>query len=299
MNTLPDMQKTTEGFPKIPINKVGVRNVKISMPIKTKEGELQSTVVAVSSYCDLVEDIKGINMSRISRTLLSCLESSKDGIHDLSLFASHLQKAHNTDNIYIKAVFNFFIKKSSPVTNIAFSEPVGVVFESSLIGKELSNYITVKVAGMSLCPCSKEMSLLRNNLTFDEYQKVATLDKDLFDKIMKAGYGAHNQQSFVEIKVKLKEGSAKMWIEDLVAIADNSFSCPTYSVLKREDEKYVTERSYENPRFVEDIARFSAESLFNLLDVSIDDFVVVVNNMESIHNDIQATAILSAGRDLK
>jgi GTP cyclohydrolase I len=298
-NNLPDMQKTKDGFPKISIGKVGVRNLKIQLPIKTKTCGFQDCTVTVSSYCNLVEDVKGINMSRISRTLLTYLERSQDGVHDLSTLAKTLQTAHATDNIYVKAIFNYFVEKSSPVTKINYQEPIVVIFESTLFGGELKNYLTVRVAGMSLCPCSKEMSLLKNNISPEEYVALSALESSLFEKVLHSGFGAHNQQSFVEIKTLLNDNSAyRFWIEDAVSIADSSFSCPTYSVLKREDEKFVTEKSYANPRFVEDIARINAEELFKILDSSILDFVVVVNNMESIHNDIQATAILNAGRFL-
>lgn len=297
---LPDVQKCSEGFAKIAIQKVGVRNIRVPMMIKTKQGEDQSCLVSVSSYCNLVEDVKGINMSRISRTLLDGLSESKDGIYDLSHFAYKLQQAHQTDNIYIKARFNYLVYKESPVTKIGFQEPVEIVFESILDGEQLENFLTVQVAGMSLCPCSKEMSLLKHILNEQEIQEISSkLSPEVRDKIWEAGLGAHNQLSIVEIKVKIDNGFVnKLWIEDIVAIADNSFSSPVFSVLKREDEKWVTEKSYKNPKFVEDIARDVSSQLNEHLDKSISDYVVVCNNQESIHNEMLATAILGAGRKL-
>ena len=298
-SVLPDMQKTKEGFPKIAINKVGVRGVQVPMHIRTKEGSLQETLVSVSSYCNLVEDVKGINMSRVSRAILDCLSDSHDGIYDLSHFAQKLQKAHETDDIYIKASFDYLVQRESPVTKIAFKEPVQVTLESVLKGEDIQNTITVKVAGMSLCPCSKEMSMLKYALTEEETNHIKDHSRSLWEKVSASGYGAHNQLSILEITVTLaKDLEKKLWIEDIVDIANQSFSSPVFSVLKREDEQWVTEKSYSNPRFVEDIARIAAEQLNGHLDKEIDDFVIVCNNQESIHNDIQATAILSAGRKL-
>lgn len=297
---LPDVQKTSRGFPEIPINKVGVRNIKIPMHIKTKRGDTQHPIVSVSSYCNLVENIKGINMSRIARTLMEVLSESSDGIYDLSNFAYKLQNAHETDDIYIKAEFNYLIYKESPVTKIGFQEPVTVLLESTLKGKNVNNTLTVKVVGMSLCPCSKEMSLLSNLLSEKEKEEInKKISKSISSKIWGAGMGAHNQISILEITSKLFNSAEKMWIEDIVEIADSSFSSPVFSILKREDEKWVTEHSYKNPKFVEDIVRDAASKLNKFLDKSISDYVIVCNNQESIHNNILATAILSAGRDLK
>lgn len=296
---LPDVQKSVKGFQKIPINKVGVRNITIPLNIKTKDQNIQSVVASVSSYCNLVEDVRGINMSRISRTLLLELVNSNDGIADLKHVAHKLQEAHSTDNIYIKACFKYLIEKKSPVTDIYFQEPVEVVFESVLEKDFCKNFMTVKVAGMSLCPCSKEMSLLRNTLDFSEVALIdESLPEELADKIWEAGLGAHNQLSIIEAKIELAD-SPILWIEDIVEKADASFSSPVFSVLKRGDEKWVTEQSYKNPKFVEDIVRDMAFQLNKELDVSINDYVVVCNNQESIHNEMLATAILSAGRSLK
>lgn len=298
---LPDMQATKEGFKKIPINKVGVRGIKMPLKIIQKNNETQECVVEISSYCNLVEDVKGINMSRIARTIMDNLDHSEDGIYDLRYFAGKLQKAHNTDNVYIKAKFDYLISKESPVTKIKSYEPINVSFESIMKGDNLVNFLSVKVAGMSLCPCSKEMSMLKYNLNMHEIKEIEnTLNKETVDKIMEAGNGAHNQLSWLEIKVQLPQDSEdRMWIEDLVEIADNSFSCPVYSILKRPDEQYVTEKSYANPKFVEDIVREAADQLNDYLDSFIIDYICVCNNMESIHNNIKATAVLNAGRNLK
>ena len=321
MKKLPDIQQSQQGFYKLPINKVGVRNIKIPLELKLKNSsDIFHTIANISSYCNLVDDIKGINMSRISRTINSViLNNSMGGVDNLVVFAKELQQAHDTDDIYIKAEFDYIYRTKTPVTQIDSLEPVHIIFETTLLGDELHNYVTVKTTEMSLCPCSKEMSLLMNNLTDDEKEELdnAQLSKELSFKLNNAGFGAHNQKSIIEVKIELnKNPDFVMWIEDLVHIIKLGSSCPTWSTLKRPDEKYVTEVSYmggyydENlkykevrgagPKFVEDIARDIANNLNFYLGHHVMDYVVVVNNQESIHSDdIMATAVLSAGINLK
>ena len=317
MKNLPDIQKSNEGFKKIPIDKVGVRNIKIPLVLSRKDSnEPFHTIATVSSYCDLVEDVKGINMSRIGRTIFEELKENSEKIRrfeDLKNFVKKLKEAHNTDNIYIKIKFPFIYKNVTPITNIESYENVDVEFETTLIGDELRNYIKVKAIEMALCPCSKEMSSLMNNITHDELNEIIKLSRPLKDKISKAGFGAHNQKSEIEVKV---ETNGIVYIEDLIELIKKGASSPTWSILKRPDEKYVTEISYmggyfdENkkyikvpnsgPKFVEDISRDIAHLLNELLDNKIKDYIIIVNNQESIHSsDIMATSILSCGRNLR
>jgi len=322
---LPDVQQSKDGFPRISIEKVGVRNLKVPFKLMRKNGEVFNTIANISSYCDLVSDLKGINMSRISRTINDVLESASCyGFDGLETFAKELAAAHNTDNIWIKAQFEYIFEDLTPVTNILSYEPVKVTFESILKRNGISrtsysvkNYVQVESVEMSLCPCSKEMSLLVNNLTESEICELAIIQSDsLRQKIMMAGFGAHNQRSNIRVKVELNSYRKElMWIEDLVGIIKKGASSPTWSTLKRPDEKYVTEVSYAGgyfnedkkfvevgggPRFVEDISRHVAVQLIDELDKRINDFCIVVNNEESIHSgEIMATSVLTAGRDLK
>ena len=315
---LPDVQKSKLGFHKIPIKKVGVRNIRVPFKLFIKNGkENFSTIATVSSYCDLNEEVKGINMSRIARTLNDILRNNDNkGFKSLEEYAIKLKDAHGADNIFTKAKFKYIYKIMTPASNINSYEPVDVIFESTMFGNKITNYITVEKVGMSLCPCSKEMSLLKNNLNEETLNK---LKENLSDKeyefIMRSGFGAHNQKSIVNIKIEVNNDNL-IYIEDLIDIIDSSVSTGTFSVLKREDEKYITEVSYlggyiddnkkfieiknAGPKFVEDIARDAANQLNNLLAKNkINDYVVVVNNQESIHSDeIVATAILSAGINL-
>jgi GTP cyclohydrolase IB len=314
---LPDMQKSAPVH-KTAIDKVGVRNMKIPFQLKRKNGTITHTIATVSSYCNLVADLKGINMSRISRTINDVLLESRYGFDNLVEFVNRLQQAHNTDEVWVKTEFEYLMLSHSPVVNIPSYEPVTVTFECRLNGGGIKKYVRVLTKEMSLCPCSKEMSLLINNLNDQERAELSLISESssLGQKLRLSGFGAHSQKSSIDILVELK-GDSIMWIEDIVAIAKQASSCSTFSTLKRPDEKYVTEAAYmgkyidsdfnltdtesnDGPKFVEDIARDCTGELNLVLDTLIADYVVVVNNEESIHSqDIYATAVLTAGRGLK
>lgn len=322
---LPDMQKTQTGFYKKRIAKVGVRGIKQYIPIQMKNGEVQNVLANISSYCSLDETFKGINMSRITRTINKVLTDKKqqNGFRNLEAFVKELVEAHNSPDVYIKAKFLMLINSSTPMSDLYSQEPIEVTIESQFREKQYKTFLTVETVAMSLCPCSKEMSLMTNNLNSEEVDALQLLGisklpvhQSLYNKIIKSGFGAHNQRSHINIKVELKKNSDEvLWIEDVYHIALNASSCPTRSVLKREDEKFVTEVSYlggyydddktfiytnGGPKFVEDIARAVAEQLDKQLDKTINDYVIVVNNEESIHTgDIMATSVLNAGRELK
>jgi len=315
LHTLPDVQACKTGFPRIPINKVGVRGIRAGFLF----GEAR-VFGNFSLYCDLSPNLKGINMSRMARILSDELPFYKEReLNTLEKIARALASAHETDNIYAKCVFDLPFMSITPQTKIPTMESLPVVLETKLSNGVARNYLSLTYTGMSLCPCSKEMSLLSNNLSQEEQAalKQANLPDSLYEKLRETGFGAHNQKSRIEIKVEihpqLQASSVLSWV---LNIAAKSASSITLSALKRPDEKYITEMSYggffidanfkmnreegRGPKFVEDIARQAAEALHEIVGGLILDFVVVVNNEESIHsNDIAATAILTAGGDLK
>jgi len=316
-DNLPDIQNDKRSnHPKLAINKVGVRNILVPFKLMRKNGETIQTNARVSSYCDLVPDLKGINMSRISRTINDVLSrQSSTGFAGLEDFAQELAKAHGTDNIWVKAHFEFSFKDKTPSTGIISYEPVIVTFESILKENDIRNYVTVETVEMSLCPCSKEMSLLKNNISKEEAHELGKVSYPLRQKIFASGFGAHNQRSNIQVKVELDSSrKSLMWIEDIVEIIKKGASSPTWSTLKRPDEKWVTEVSYMGgffnedhkfvkvgggPRFVEDIVRYIAVGLNLELDSRIADYCIIVNNEESIHSgNIMATSVMTAGREL-
>jgi len=327
---LPDMQKQTEGFYQKKIQKVGVRNIPVRLPVLMKSGGFQEILFHISSYCSLGKSLKGINMSRIGRTINftaeeQIRESIKDNIsnlsdcdifHGIESIAENLKEAHKAEDVYIKAKGIYMLEYKTPMSNIKSQQPINIVIETQIRDKKVQTFLTIESSEMSLCPCSREMSLLVNNVTQNEVVEISQLSKELQNKLLLAGFGAHNQRSHIQIKVELnRKSQEKMWIEDLKKIAEDSSSCPTFTILKRPDEKYVTECSYaggyfgdnkafqkvENSgaKFVEDIARDCAKYLDKELGKRILDYCIVVNNEESIHSgDIMATAVLSAGREL-
>ena len=147
--------------------------------------------------------------------------------------------------------FPYFMEKTAPVSKMTSLMDYNCEFSGSCSEKGLDFVLKVKVPVQSLCPCSKEIS----------------------------EYGAHNQRSIASISVRFNK---TVWIEDLIEIAESSASSSIYSLLKREDEKYITEYAYDNPAFVEDIVRNITEKLMN--DSRIIWFEVECENMESIHN---------------
>ncbi len=314
MNELPDVQQNKDGFYSKSIEKVGVRGIKVPLHIMPREDYAVKLAASISSYCNLDEKTKGINMSRIARSINEVNERKLGPLTSLKAYLEELQVAHNVSDVYVKATFDYMIKKTSPITELVSWEPVKVALSSVLKEGIERHYLRVESTEMSLCPCSKEMSLLINNISNDERKEIGGLSKDLRSKILRAGFGAHNQKSIIDVTVELAD--EVLYIEDVYALIQKSASAPTFAVLKRPDEKYLTEISYmggyysdgvfidvpdTGPKFVEDISRDAARQLDACIqNGTINDYVVVVNNQESIHSDnIVATSILSAGKDLK
>ena len=307
---LPDVQTLKTGFPPIDIEKVGVENIKAPLPVLMKNGGIQKCVANFSAYCSLEKEIKGINMSRIGRAISELIKDTKTGYLNLSEFVYKLMEYHQNEDSYIEAEFDYVVDKETPVSKLPTTKPIHVKFVSDFKQNRLENLLQVRSTEMSLCPCSKEMSLIKNLLTDVELELLHDLPEPLRGKILESGYGAHNQKSIIDVTVELNH--ERIYIEDILDIIEKSASAPTYTILKREDEKYVTEVSYcggvwgeqfvkvgGGPRFVEDIVRHAASSLNQLLDVKINDYKIIVRNQESIHcEDIQAAAILTAKRKM-
>lgn len=156
-----------------------------------------------------------------------------------------------TDSGHIEMSFPYFINKSAPISRVKSLLDYDVTFIGEIVKNEYIFTMKVIIPVTSLCPCSKEIS----------------------------SYGAHNQRSHVSISVRT---NSFVWIEDMIRVAENNASCELYGLLKRPDEKYVTERAYDNPKFVEDIVRDIADTLNR--DNRIDAYVVESENFESIHN---------------
>jgi len=233
----------------ISIDKVGVKDVRYPISLLDKTKKRQHTIANINMYVLLPSDFKGTHMSRF----IEILNENKDciDIKNIDNILSQMRTKLNAEKAYMELKFPYFIEKKAPVSKIASLMSYDCRVEAIGDGINNKTILSVIVPITSLCPCSKEIS----------------------------DYGAHNQRGRAAISVEFDE---MVWIEELVGVAEESASCEIYALLKRPDEKYVTEKAYNNPVFVEDIARNIALRLND--DNRIKHYSIEVENFESIHN---------------
>ncbi len=233
----------------ISIDKVGVRGVRYPISLLDRSKKRQHTIADINMYVLLPSSFKGTHMSRF----IEILNENKDciDIRNIDKIISLMRKKLNAKKAYIELNFTYFIEKKAPVSKIKSLMSYDCKVEALGDEHHKTTILSVTVPITSLCPCSKEIS----------------------------EYGAHNQRGKTVVSV---EFGSMVWIEEIVKIAESSASCEIYSLLKRPDEKYVTEKAYNNPVFVEDIARNIAIKLQK--DKRIKHFSIEVENFESIHN---------------
>ncbi len=238
----------------IAIQHVGVSEAHLPFQIRTKEGDFQQVLARICFTVSLPQEYKGTHMSRFLEILnrwsmRPIAEPEMEAILDEALQRLSAASA----NIEIR--FKYFIKKVAPVSGkSSFLDLDCCFYGSKQRDKGFVFELGVNVPFTSLCPCSKSISR----------------------------YGAHNQRGMMRARVRFQEGCTCIYIEDLAELMEQQASCPIYSLLKREDEKYVTEHAYENPKFVEDILRDLVIAFRDL--PHLEWFSVVCENYESIHN---------------
>ena len=311
-----DVQEQEEGFHKIPLAAAGVRNLIAPMKIKRKDGSVYETNTKVSAYCKLDANKKGVNMSRNSRTIFEHLPCTEFELHKLDDLVIELAKAHNETDVTLKFRFTYLFADPSPITKIDGFEPVEVKVTVRYIDGKVRTYFDIIDVESSCCPCSKNMSMLVNNISDEQHEVLKTLPPELYAKVKEAGFGAHNQRSNINVVLELNTlNEDVLWIEDIVEMVQKGVSAPIHNILKRPDEKFVTEMQYmggyfdddfvfqkvegAGPKFSEDICRDVAYQLQQELDNRILDYSVVVDNDESIHTTLYATSICNAGRELE
>ena len=232
----------------LPINRVGIKEISHPVRVKDRSAGEQHTIATFNMYVSLPHNFKGTHMSRFVEILHSEREIS---VKSFRAMLESMTERLEADAGHIEMTFPYFIMKRAPATGVESL----IDYRASLIGERHDGitdlWVKVVVPVTSLCPCSKRIS----------------------------DYGAHNQRSHVTITAQV---SRHMWIEELIEIAEQEASCELYGILKRPDEKYVTERAYDNPKFVEDMVRDVATRL-NAED-RIVSYVVESENFESIHN---------------
>jgi len=244
----------------LPINRVGVKDISHPVRVKDRSAGEQHTIASFNMYVRLPHNFKGTHMSRFVEILHGEREISVESFRGMLRAMSERLEA---DTGHIEMSFPFFVMKRAPVSGVESL----MDYRASLIGEHRHGHtemwVRVSVPVTSLCPCSKNIS----------------------------DYGAHNQRSHVTITAKLR---SHMWIEELIEIAESEASCELYGILKRPDEKYVTERAYDNPKFVEDMVRDVATRLNR--DARVAAYLVESENFESIHNH-SAYALIEHDKD--
>jgi GTP cyclohydrolase I len=246
---------------KVVIQRVGVKSVRHPLVVRAHRGAPQSTVGLWSLDVELPAENKGTHMSRFIE-LLGATQEPLDA-PGLRRMLADLVHRLDAQRGRISVSFPFFVEKRAPVSGVASLLDYEVTLTGRIDGEALYTSMTVVAPVTSLCPCSKEIS----------------------------EYGAHNQRSHVTIEVAL---AGDLAIEELLSIAEQEASSELYGLLKRPDEKYVTERAYDNPKFVEDLVRDVAGRL--ALEERIGCYAVEVENFESIHNHSAFARIESGPR---
>jgi GTP cyclohydrolase I len=246
---------------RIPINKVGIKDIFHPVRVKDRSGGEQQTVANFNMYVALPQDFKGTHMSRFVEVLHQ--HEREISVESFRQMLTEMTSRLDATSGHIEMSFPYFVMKKAPVSGVASL----MNYEASLVGEihhgQEEMWIQVRVAATSLCPCSKGIS----------------------------DYGAHNQRSQITIKARVQE---HIWIEELIEIAEQEASSELFGILKRPDEKYVTERAYDNPKFVEDVVRDIAMRLNQ--DKRVGAYVVEAENFESIHNH-SAYALIERDKD--
>jgi GTP cyclohydrolase I len=214
-------------------------------------------------YVALPHNFKGTHMSRFVEVLhRNEREISVESFRDI---LTEMTEKLDAESGHIEMEFPYFVMKKAPVSGVESLMDYKASLIGELHGGESELWLKVVVAATSLCPCSKRIS----------------------------DYGAHNQRSHITVKARV---NAHMWLEELIDIAEAEASCEVYGILKRPDEKYVTERAYDNPKFVEDLVRDVAVRLNK--EARVRAYVVEAENFESIHNH-SAYALIERDKDEK
>lgn len=278
MSTLPDIQNKLDNRG-IALDRVGITN--IVFPIRVSRRDLDSVEVpaVVHLFVGLPKEAKGANMSRFMECLVEFSHKEID-YETMPALLSLLKTKLGSVDSYARFEFDYFIDKKAPVTDNIAPQSYHCAFSGIKRNGGFEFILEVNVIAAAVCPCSKEMSLLEN-LTSDEIScdNVLHIDFENFRKEkFQIGAGAHNQRSKIRVQAALKE---LVWIEDLVELIEREASAPTYPILKRPDEKFVTERGYRNAKFTEDIARDIQIALEK--DSRITKWKIKVENEESIH----------------
>jgi GTP cyclohydrolase I len=260
LSPIPDVQNSADTR-RLAINKVGIKDIRHPVKVRDRSGGEQHTIATFNMYVNLPHNFKGTHMSRFVEILnVPGREISVDSFQNMLVEMTDRLEAEAG---HIEMTFTYFVNKAAPVSGVQSLMDYEVTFTGEIRTGHPATNLKVVVPVTSLCPCSKKISR----------------------------HGAHNQRSHVTISVRTR---GFIGIEDLIDLAEKEASCELYGLLKRPDEKYVTERAYENPKFVEDMVRDIAAQLNQ--DDRVAAYAVESENFESIHNH-SAYAMIEYDKD--
>jgi len=248
---------------RIPIDRVGIKDIFHPVRVKDRSGGEQHTIANFSMYVHLPHNFKGTHMSRFVEILNE--HEREISVESFNGMLAEMTTRLDSGGGHLEMSFPYFVMKKAPVTRVQSLLDYRATLAAELNDGRIDTWIKVLVPVTSLCPCSKQIS----------------------------DYGAHNQRSHLTISAKIRE---HVWLEELIDIAEQEGSCELFGILKRPDEKWVTERAYDNPKFVEDIVRDIATRLNQ--DERIRSYVIEAENFESIHNH-SAYARIERDKDAK
>ena len=248
LHNIPDVQNAPDSR-KLAIDQVGVKAIRHPVRIMERAGAVQHTIATFNMYVGLPHQFKGTHMSRFVE-ILSAQERELT-VESFQAMLKQMVERLEAEEGRIEMSFPYFIEKKAPVSGVKSLMDYEITFIGEIRKRKPSFAMKVLVPVTSLCPCSKKIS----------------------------DYGAHNQRSHVTVTAKTSDF---VWIEEIVDLIEKQASSELYGLLKRPDEKFVTERAYDNPKFVEDMVRDVAAKLND--DERIDGFTVQSENFESIHN---------------
>ena len=245
---IPDVQNSADTR-QIAINKVGIKSIRHPIKVQDKSTGVQHTIALFNMYVGLPHNFKGTHMSRFVEILNS--HEREISVENFPAMLKDMVAKLEAETGHIEMNFPYFINKTAPVSGVQSLMDYDVTFIGDICHGEIATSVKVVVPVTSLCPCSKKIS----------------------------ERGAHNQRSHVTITARTNDF---VWIEEIVQLVEQEASCELYGLLKRPDEKFVTERAYDNPKFVEDMVRDVAARLN--AEPRIDAYIVESENFESIHN---------------
>jgi GTP cyclohydrolase I len=246
--TMADVQNSADTR-RLAIDRVGIKAIRHPVKVLDRSGGIQHTIAVFNMYVGLPHNFKGTHMSRFVEILNG--QEREISVENFPKMLLEMVGKLEAVTGHVEMSFPYFISKAAPVSGVQSLMDYEVTLSGEICHGEIVSTVKVVVPVTSLCPCSKKIS----------------------------ERGAHNQRSHVTVSATLTE---RVWIEEIVELVEGQASCELYGLLKRPDEKYVTERAYDNPKFVEDMVRDVAARLNR--ETRIASYVVESENFESIHN---------------